>query len=177
MPVGTSKFTRKFESFQIHVVLFKGFENSAMKASFSLSSLQASETPEKCVKPRMYNSLTKNRKETKIWRRSWGSSASDQKDDFWSALQANYNYIMDNNLIDKCEVRHVVFWGFKSLKVCFQEANGDLTIEATCTWSLNEFYSQFSELYSWLNSVQEAIYGREENITDKALRAVRVSLG
>lgn len=78
-----------------------------MKASFSLSSLQASETPEKCVKPRMYNSLTKNRKETKIWRRSWGSSASDQKDDFWSALQANYNYIMDNQLIDKCQVRCV----------------------------------------------------------------------
>lgn len=40
-----------------------------------------------------------------MWRRSWGSSASDQKDDFWSALQANYNYIMDNNLIDKCHVR------------------------------------------------------------------------
>lgn len=85
---------------------FTGFENSAMKASFSLSSLQACETPDKTVKPRMYNSLTKNRKqENKMWRRSWGSSASDQKDDFWLALQANYNYIMDNQLIDKCRVR------------------------------------------------------------------------
>lgn len=126
-----------------------------MKASFSLSSLQAYETPEKCVIPRMYNSLTKNRNEKKVWRRSWGSSASDQKDDFWSALQANYNYIMDNNLIDNC-----------------QEANGDLIGGTGSMWSLKEFNAQFSELYSWLNSVQEAVYGKEENITDKALRAV-----
>lgn len=126
-----------------------------MKASFSLSSLQAYETPEKFVKPRMYNSLTKNRSEKKTWRRSWGSSASDQKDDFWSALQANYNYIMDNHLIDNCH-----------------EANGDLIQGTPTTWSLKEFNAQFSELYSWLNSVQEAIYGKEENITDKALRAV-----
>lgn len=126
-----------------------------MKASFSLSSLQAYETPEKCVKPRMYNSLTKNRNEKKTWRRSWGSSASDQKDDFWSALQANYNYIMDNHLIDNC-----------------QEANGELIEGSGSVWSLKEFNAQFSELYSWLNSVQEAVYGKEENITDKALRAV-----
>lgn len=137
MPVGTS------------------FENSAMKASFSLSSLQAAaaETPEKSIKPRQFNSLTKKRKEATLWRRSWGSSASDQKDEFWSALQANYNYIMDNELIDNC-----------------QEANGELSLDAR-TWSSKEFYSQFSELYSWLNSIQEGIYGNETNITDKALRA------
>lgn len=156
MPVGTSKFRENVTSTHILILYCLGFENSAMKASFSLSSLQAAETPDKCVKPRLYNSLTKSRKqESKMWRRSWGSSASDQKDDFWSALQANYNYIMDNHLIDKC-----------------QEANGELKVGTTSTWSLKEFYSQFSELYSWLNSVQEAIYGKEENITDKALRAV-----
>ncbi|XP_076260904.1 klarsicht [Rhynchophorus ferrugineus] len=132
------------------------FENSALKNSFSLSSLQQSvsdNTPEKAVKPRQFNSLTKNRVKATAVRRSWGSTASDHREEFWSVLQANYNYIMDNQLIDKC-----------------QEVNGDLSIN-TGTWTLKEFYSQFSELYSWLNSVQETIYGKEENITDKALRA------
>ncbi|KAJ8926943.1 hypothetical protein NQ314_020795 [Rhamnusium bicolor] len=135
------------------------FENSSLKASFSLSSLPASEnTPEKGVKPRLYNSLTKNRVKATAVRRSWGSTASDHREEFWSVLQANYNYIMDNQLIDKC-----------------QEVDGDLT-RHTGTWTLKEFYSQFSELYSWLNSVQETIYGKEENITDKALRAVASQL-
>lgn len=83
-----------------------------MKASFSLSSLQASaETPDKGVKVRTCNSLTKKKHgEEWYWRRSWGSTggstASDQKDDFWSALQANYDYIMDNQLIDNCQVNN-----------------------------------------------------------------------
>lgn len=131
------------------------FENSSLKNSFSLSSLQQTAcdiTPEKGVKPRQFNSLTKNRVKATAVRRSWGSTASDHREEFWSVLQANYNYIMDNNLIDKC-----------------QELNGDLSIH-TGTWTLKEFYAQFSELYSWLNSVQETIYGKEENITDKALR-------
>ncbi|XP_064215458.1 klarsicht protein [Tribolium castaneum] len=137
MPVGTS------------------FENSAMKTCFSLSSLPATDaTPDKgVVKPRLYSSLTKNRVKATAVRRSWGSTASEHRDEFWSALQANYNYIMDNQLIDKC-----------------QEANSDLCMD-TGTWSLKEFYAQFSELYLWLNSVQETIYGKEENIRDKALRA------
>ncbi|CAH1969128.1 unnamed protein product [Acanthoscelides obtectus] len=50
------------------------------------------------------------------------------------------------------------------------EVNGDLSRQ-TSTWTLHGFYSHFSELYSWLNSVQETIYGKQENITDKALRA------
>lgn len=93
---------------------FLDFENSALKASFSLSSLQPSTGLEgvehaggRGIKnERLYNSLTKKRKEPKqdnSWRRSWGSSC-DNKDDFWSALQANYDYIMDNNLIDSCQV-------------------------------------------------------------------------
>ncbi|XP_050314651.1 klarsicht protein [Anthonomus grandis grandis] len=131
--------------------------NSSLKNSFSLSSLQqtpSENTPEKTtVKQRQFNSLTKNRVKATAVRRSWGSTASDHREEFWSALQANYNYIMDNNLIDKC-----------------QEVNGDLASH-TGTWTLREFYAQFSELYSWLNSVQETIYGKEENITDKALRA------
>lgn len=78
-----------------------------MKASFSLSSLQVAECLEKrSVKARTCHSLTKRKpKEKELWRRSWGSTVSDQKDDFWSAIQADYNFIMDNQLIDHCQVR------------------------------------------------------------------------
>ncbi|CAG9759325.1 unnamed protein product [Ceutorhynchus assimilis] len=143
-------------SLHINLSVLNDFENNSLKNSFSLSSLQhtpGETTPDRTVKHRRYNSLTKNRVKATAIRRSWGSTASEHKEEFWSALQANYNFIMDNQLIDKC-----------------QELNGDLSIN-TGTWTLKEFYAQFSELYSWLNTVQETIYGKEENITDKALRA------
>lgn len=57
-----------------------------------------------------------------LWRNSWGSAhsahsscsihssatmasvlAGHGKDDFWAALQTNYNYIMDTNLLDSCK--------------------------------------------------------------------------
>ncbi|KAJ9597420.1 hypothetical protein L9F63_011714, partial [Diploptera punctata] len=144
-----------------------GFENSALKMSFSLSSLQPSsgnlESPEhaKLQAERPYNSLTKKPRkdpEQDTWRRSWGNREAN-KDEFWAALQSNYNYLMDNNLIDSCK-----------------EASGELSwdegdVAATSyTWSFNEFLNQFSELYSWLNSIQEAVYGKEENVTDRNLR-------
>lgn len=41
--------------------------------------------------------------EKDLWRNSWGSNQSFVgKDDFWLALQSNYNYIMDTHLIDSC---------------------------------------------------------------------------
>lgn len=95
----------KFIYIYVYVFLFQGFENSSLKTSFSLSSLPASATtPEKTVKPRQFNSLTKNRIKATAVRRSWGSTASDHREEFWSVLQANYNYIMDNQLIDNCHV-------------------------------------------------------------------------
>lgn len=77
-----------------------------MKTCFSLSSLPATDiTPDKgVVKHRLYSSLTKKRVKATALRRSWGSTASEHRDEFWSALQANYNYIMDNQLIDNCQV-------------------------------------------------------------------------
>lgn len=59
----------------------------------------------------------KRNSERDIWRNSWGSSHSQKsscslqsncttnylgKDDFWLALQPNYNYIMDTKLLDTC---------------------------------------------------------------------------
>lgn len=89
---------------------------------------------------------------------------------------------MDNQLIDKCQVSFPHFSTYEETLICrwynvflLQEVDGDLT-RHTGTWTLKEFYSQFSELYSWLNSVQETIYGKEENITDKALRAVSIQI-
>ena len=32
------------------------------------------------------------------------SGPEDGKDDFWAAIQTNYDYIMDTNLIDTCKV-------------------------------------------------------------------------
>lgn len=60
----------------------------------------------------------KRNSERDIWRSSWGSGHSHSscsihsnatngfangKDDFWAALQTNYNYIMDTNLLDSCK--------------------------------------------------------------------------
>lgn len=58
----------------------------------------------------------KRNSERDVWRNSWGSNQSQSscslqsnatnitgKDDFWAALQTNYNYIMDSNLLDSCK--------------------------------------------------------------------------
>lgn len=57
----------------------------------------------------------KKRSTERDWRNSWGSNQSYSscslqsnatniigKDDFWLALQPNYNFIMDTNLLDSC---------------------------------------------------------------------------
>jgi hypothetical protein len=43
--------------------------------------------------------------EQESWRRSWGNR-DENKDEFWAALQSNYNYLMDNNLIESCKVSY-----------------------------------------------------------------------
>lgn len=43
------------------------------------------------------------------------------------------------------------------------------------TWTLSHLVTQFSDLYSFLTDVQEAIYGKTENVTNWTLRAVRIS--
>ncbi|XP_053676030.1 klarsicht protein [Anopheles nili] len=95
-----------------------------IKPSLSLNSLPPQVPPEgsdmaqhRLRIDRPYNSLKKKRDtERELWRRSWGSGHSHSscslqssttntglgKDDFWAALQPNYNYIMDTNLLDSC---------------------------------------------------------------------------
>ncbi|XP_063696240.1 klarsicht protein [Culicoides brevitarsis] len=78
-------------------------------------------SPNKIVIDRAYNSLKKKRDvEVEMWRRSWGSGHSHSscslqssatnatgsgtgKDDFWAALQTNYNFIMDTHLLESCK--------------------------------------------------------------------------
>ncbi|XP_011503753.1 PREDICTED: uncharacterized protein LOC105366864 [Ceratosolen solmsi marchali] len=140
-----------------------------MKMSFSLSSLQHSNSSLERVEQtgirvdRPYNSLTKKRKEpmqeqsTKNY-----SGLEDSKDDFWAAIRTNYDYIMDTNLIDTCK-----------------EANGELAWDegdvSPVSWGLKEVSSQFSELYSWLQVLQELIYSKEENLLNKSLRVAHTA--
>ncbi|XP_023288000.1 uncharacterized protein LOC111673934 [Orussus abietinus] len=139
-----------------------------LKMSSSMSLLQPSvSSPEspKHAKTRAghpYNSLTKRRKdlEHRHWLRISGSR-EESKDDFWAAIQSNYNYIMNTNLIDTCK-----------------DANGDLAWDesdvSTLPWGLKEVSGQFSELYSWLDVLQELIYSKEENLLDRSLRAAHM---
>ncbi|XP_020287461.1 uncharacterized protein LOC109856518 isoform X2 [Pseudomyrmex gracilis] len=136
--------------------------------SVSLTSLQPNSHSlerQKNVKPaieRLYNSLTKKRKDPKQpnIQRMW-INYEDCKDEFWAAIRSNYDYIMDTNLIETCK-----------------EANGELTWDetdvSTQSWNLKEISAQFSELYSWLRILQELVYSKEENLLDKSLRATHM---
>uniref|UniRef100_A0A0K8SH65 Uncharacterized protein n=2 Tax=Lygus hesperus TaxID=30085 RepID=A0A0K8SH65_LYGHE len=140
-----------------------GFENSSMKTSFSLSSLQPSsvnlESPgQATLKDRPYSSLRKKPRrdpELDLWRRSWGSR-EENRDDCWNVLkQVNYqSLISDNNLIDSC-----------------QEASRDLLDGKIPSheWNLSEFTDQFLELNEWLDRIQEAVYPRDA-VMDKKIR-------
>uniref|UniRef100_A0A182MRW0 Uncharacterized protein n=1 Tax=Anopheles culicifacies TaxID=139723 RepID=A0A182MRW0_9DIPT len=74
-------------------------------------------SPPAASSPKVATPLIKKRDtERELWRRSWGSGHSHSscslqssttntglgKDDFWAALQTNYNFIMDTNLLDSC---------------------------------------------------------------------------
>ncbi|KAF6205725.1 hypothetical protein GE061_019898 [Apolygus lucorum] len=140
-----------------------GFENSSMKTSFSLSSLQPSsvnlESPgQATLKDRPYSSLRKKPRrdpELDLWRRSWGSR-EENRDDCWNVLkQVNYqSLISDNNLIDSC-----------------QEASKDLLDGKIPSheWNLSEFTDQFLELNDWLDRIQEAVYPKDA-VMDKKIR-------
>ncbi|KAG4070690.1 hypothetical protein HA402_013610 [Bradysia odoriphaga] len=118
-----------------------------MKQSVSMTSLPPPGPQEvsdmavaKMRLERPYNSLKKKRNsERDIWRNSWGSGHSHAsscsihstatngggsgigKDDFWAALQPNYNYIMDTNLLDSCREARCEFEGASAAAACVEE--------------------------------------------------------
>ncbi|EDV96000.1 GH15451 [Drosophila grimshawi] len=105
-----------------------GVVQKDMKISQSMTSLPADELQQerrdviqaKLHLERPYNSLKCSSNNNKMHRYSWGSGhshssstslhssatlglGSSGKDDFWAAIQTNYNYIMDTNLLDTCK--------------------------------------------------------------------------
>ncbi|CAH2985795.1 unnamed protein product [Chilo suppressalis] len=158
------------------------FEHSAMKSSFSLSSLGTAPPPPggRCEQlERPYHSLTKKRKEPcrEAWRRSWGSAASGGSagDDLWPLLQHHYDYIMDNQIIDTCkEANGELLSNNSSLLL-----NGPRLLNPTSgfnrQWSLSQLVAEFTELCQWLTHVQEEIYSSPENLSSRKLRMSRMS--
>lgn len=56
--------------------------------------------------------------------------AGHGKDDFWAALQTNYNYIMDTNLLDSCrEARGELLEGKSGGSGCFATCIGGDGVE------------------------------------------------
>ncbi|CAG0898191.1 unnamed protein product [Darwinula stevensoni] len=85
------------------------------KSSSSLTSLSGSNQASPSSTP---NSLTRSHRKTlnkERWRRSWGLEDSlngslngsfldsENKDDFWAAIQDNYQFLMDSQLMDSCK--------------------------------------------------------------------------
>ncbi|CAK1545637.1 unnamed protein product [Leptosia nina] len=157
------------------------FENSAMKSSFSLSSLKSAAYQNGLCEQleRPYHSLTKKRKEPcrEAWRRSWGSAASGGSvgDDLWPLLQHHYEYIMDNQIIDSCKEAN----GELLLNNPSILHNGPRLLNPTSSynrqWSLSQLIAEFTELCQWLTHVQEEIYSSPENLSSRKLRMNRMS--
>lgn len=53
------------------------------------------------------------------------------KDDLWAAIQANYNYIMDTNLLDSCKEaeRHLADQNEANVVGCEQSQCGEVSVQ------------------------------------------------
>ncbi|CAG9793466.1 unnamed protein product [Diatraea saccharalis] len=158
------------------------FEHSAMKSSFSLSSLGNAPAPPggRCEQlERPYHSLTKKRKEPcrEAWRRSWGSAASGGSaiDDLWPLLQHHYDYIMDNQIIDTCKEANGELLSHNSSVLQHGPRLLNPTSGFNRQWSLSQLIAEFTELCQWLTHVQEEIYSSPENLSSRKLRTSRMS--
>ncbi|KAK6636702.1 hypothetical protein RUM43_010364 [Polyplax serrata] len=100
-----------------------------------------------------------------LWRKSWGSVISQDGKEFWEGFQADYDYLMAQNILEKTVSEMSV-------------ADGRVTVTtptAPPVWSHSEFMDHFAQLYSWLKGIQDLVYGKQENVTDWKLRAVSVN--
>ncbi|CAH0773042.1 unnamed protein product [Bemisia tabaci] len=130
-----------------------GFENSSLKNSFSLSSLppssQCLETPEHArLRERPYNSLTKKPRrdlEQESWRRSWGSKDESKLS---SSFDINYQYLMDNKLIDSCK------------REFLDPLAAPLPAEE---WTFDQFSESFEQLDSYLNSILDSFHSQNSD--------------
>ncbi|XP_076355434.1 uncharacterized protein LOC143249453 isoform X2 [Tachypleus tridentatus] len=83
------------------------------------------------------------------------------KDDFWEALQSNYNYLMDDELITTCR-KSRTSRKTRLFQAKIKEASGELDqdnmeIWSSVTWSFTEFIQQFNLLHDGLHKLQSAV--------------------
>ncbi|KAH8379247.1 hypothetical protein KR009_003870 [Drosophila setifemur] len=157
--------------------------NDSMKQSQSMTSLQASNEEQqehrdviqaKLNLERPYNSLKKNspkNSNNKMHRYSWGSGqsqcsstslhssatlglGSSGKDDLWAAIQTNYNYIMDTNLLDtckeaRCEIEGAATVLEKSSECCMKMLDETQRPEGLC--------EDPKELRRWLREMENKL--------------------
>ncbi|KAH8234986.1 hypothetical protein KR032_007142 [Drosophila birchii] len=156
--------------------------NDSIKQSQSMTSLQASNEQEKQERrdviqaklhlERPYNSLKKNSQSSnKMHRYSWGSGhsqcsstslhssatlglGSSGKDDLWAAIQTNYNYIMDTNLLDtckeaRCEIEGAATVLEKSSECCMKMLDETQRPEGLC--------EDPKELRRWLRDMESKL--------------------
>ncbi|XP_017035798.1 klarsicht protein isoform X2 [Drosophila kikkawai] len=155
--------------------------NDSIKQSQSMTSLQASNEEQqerrdviqaKLHLERPYNSLKKNSQSSnKMHRYSWGSGhsqcsstslhssatlglGSSGKDDLWAAIQTNYNYIMDTNLLDtckeaRCEIEGAATVLEKSSECCLKMLDETQRPEGLC--------EDPKELRRWLREMESKL--------------------
>lgn len=104
-----------------------------------------------------------NEQDKELWRKSWGSGISQDGREFWERFQADYDYLMAQNIFEK-----------EVLETPLEKTSGSAPV-APPVWSHSEFMDHFAQLYSWLKGIQDVVYGKQENVTDWKLRAVSLS--
>ncbi|XP_055376793.1 protein kinase 4-like [Condylostylus longicornis] len=150
---------------------------SYIKSSLSMTSLpppdnDLQQNSKETIKAKLhlerpYNSLKKKRNsERDVWRHSWGSGHSQSscslhsnatgiigKDEFWAALQTNYNYIMDTNLLDTCREARCEIEGTAALHINPIDCCGKM-LQSQKTEAISE---DPRELRKWLRDMENKL--------------------
>ncbi|XP_070136324.1 klarsicht protein isoform X2 [Drosophila bipectinata] len=155
-------------------------KSDLLKQSHSMMSLQAPSEEHlerrnvvqaKIHLERPYHSLKKNSQSgssNKMHRYSWGSGHSSSnslhsnatlglgssgKDDLWAAIQTNYNYIMDTNLLDTCKEARCEIEGAAAVLEMSREGCVKMTDET----QPKGFSEDPKELRRWLREMENKL--------------------
>ncbi|XP_065337908.1 uncharacterized protein klar isoform X2 [Cloeon dipterum] len=140
--------------------------NTNMKACFSLSSLHPDHSPGQNTSPghaqrvdtqRLYHSLTKR---PKPWNENAGlESPVGSKDEFWAALQPNYNYLMGRQLIDSCCQELLANSSQHSpMSVSAESSCNEITSQpAIASSPISDVETELGGIKQWLNEAEEKL--------------------
>ncbi|CAB3362094.1 Hypothetical predicted protein [Cloeon dipterum] len=141
--------------------------NTNMKACFSLSSLHPDHSPGQNTSPghaqrvdtqRLYHSLTKRPK--RPWNENAGlESPVGSKDEFWAALQPNYNYLMGRQLIDSCCQELLANSSQHSpMNVSAESSCNEITSQpAIASSPISDVETELGGIKQWLNEAEEKL--------------------